>query len=321
MAIETERKLIITGPDMDQPLEIPMEQVGVATIGRDIDNSLQVKHPLVSRKHAEIRATVAACVLTDLDSTYGTLVNGQRIAANEPVELKNGDTITFGPYEIAYEAEEFEVPELAELEAEADVPEPEKRNGAVAHNGRYPRPPIDPPEPPTESVNGTADGIVLPGLSKTYSRYLQYLPEIYHTRFMGKFLALFESIWAPLEWQVENFDLYLNPRTAPAGFLPWLANWFDVVFDDSWEEEQRRQLLLEAHDIYARRGTKSSLERVLGIYVGQRVEIDDQSEELEPFTFLVRIPKKEFEMNRVLVERLIDVNKPAHTSYTLLFVG
>jgi phage tail-like protein len=148
---------------------------------------------------------------------------------------------------------------------------------------------------------------------------LQYLPEIYHTRFMGRFLALFESIWTPLEWQVENFDLYLSPRTAPADFLPWLASWFDVVFDESWEEEQRRQLLLEAHKIFAERGTKNSMERLLQIYTECEVEIDDTSEDLAPFTFIVRVPKQEKELNRVLVERLIDTHKPAHTSYELLF--
>ena len=307
MATEKRRKLIITGPEMGEPLEIPMEQAGVATIGRGSDNTLRVKHPLVSRQHAEIRATPAACHLIDLGSTYGTQINGERIEANRPALLQDGDVVELGPYRVTFEEKEVTV---AAQQGTTRGSKPIKRR---------PRPPKEPPIPPGEPVHGSGNGLLPPGLSYTYSRYLQYLPEIYHTRFMGRFLALFESIWTPLEWQVENFDLYLSPRTAPADFLPWLANWFDVVFDESWQEEQRRQLLLEAHEIYARRGTKGAMERLLQIYTGREVEIDDVGEDLAPFTFVVRIPRQEAELNRVLVERLIDTNKPAHTSYKLLF--
>lgn len=314
MATEKLRKLIITGPELGEPLEIPMQKAGVATIGRGAENSLRVRHPLVSRQHAEIRGTPAQCQVVDLDSTYGTMVNGQRIAANTVVALANGDVIDIGPYRLTFEEKEIEV-----IKA---TPAPEVKPVAPKQNGHRPRSEKKLPILPTEPVNGYENGVVLPpGLSFTYSRYLQYLPEIYHTEFMGKFLALFESILAPLEWQVENFDLYLSPRTAPAAFLPWLANWFDIVFDESWSEGQRRQLLNEAHYIYGRRGTKASLERLLEIYTGTKPEITDVHERLQAFTFEVRINKREREVNRVLIERLIEVNKPAYTSYQLLFNG
>ena len=163
-----------------------------------------------------------------------------------------------------------------------------------------------------------------PGLSLTHSRYLEFLPEIYRAggekSFIARFLALLESILAPLEWTVDNFDLYLDPKTAPVGFLPWLANWYDLTFDESWDEAAQRTLLIEAHLIYRRRGTAWALRRLLEIYTGRPVEIDDQNDNLEDFTFAVRIAGSEREMSRTAVERLINANKPAHTSYTLQFI-
>ncbi|MCA9875935.1 MAG: phage tail protein I [Anaerolineales bacterium] len=163
-----------------------------------------------------------------------------------------------------------------------------------------------------------------PGLSLTHSRYLEYLPDIYRAggekSFMVRFLALLESILAPLEWTVDNFDLFLDPKTAPVGFLPWLANWYDLTFDESWDEAAQRTLLTEAYLIYRRRGTAWALRRLLEIYTGRTVEIDDQNVNLDDFTFAVRIAGSEREMSRTAVERLINANKPAHTSYTLQFI-
>lgn len=160
-----------------------------------------------------------------------------------------------------------------------------------------------------------------PGLSTHSRRLLSYLPGIYHTDFTARFLGIFESILTPIEWNVDNFDLYLDPGTAPVGFMPWLANWFEITFDPSWNEAQRRTLLKEAHQIYACRGTRRALARVLEIYTGHKPEIIDLDEDQEPFTFTVKLPLRSGEVNRELAERIIDANKPAHTGYTLAFKG
>ena len=136
---------------------------------------------------------------------------------------------------------------------------------------------------------------------------------------MRSFLAVFESILAPIEWNVDNFDLFLNPKTAPTDFLPWLANWFEITFDSTWSEEQHRTLLSEAQEIYARRGTKWALSRVLEIYTGQEPEIDDTNEALEAFTFTVELPVRKRDVNQELIEAIINTNKPAHTLYSLKF--
>jgi phage tail-like protein len=160
---------------------------------------------------------------------------------------------------------------------------------------------------------------VPPGLSTHSRRLLSYLPGIYHTDFMARFLGIFESILTPIEWNVDNFDLYLHPGTAPTGFMPWLANWFEIAFDPTWSEAQRRTLLAEAHQIYARRGTRWALSRVLEIYTGRKPEIIDLGEGQEPCTFTVKLPLRKRDANQELIAAITDANKPAHTTYTLEF--
>jgi phage tail-like protein len=252
-------------------------------------------------------------------------------AVAEPAPIPKPEGEKPEPVPAAQEAAQEVVQDVAQEEAqEAQAAEPppkarpaRKARAQAKENGEHPQegPPVPPSLPPEAEPDGEAEPAYTPppGLSLADSRYLQYLPGIYHTSFMKRFLALFESIYAPIEWSVDNFDLFLHPATAPADFLPWLANWFDITFDQSWDEDKRRALLQEAHQIYARRGTRWALSRILEIYTGVTPDIDDVSDNLEPFTFTVTLPVTESEVNAALVSRLINAHKPAHTSYTLRF--
>ena len=61
------------------------------TIGRDDASDLQVYDPRVSRQHARIEYVRGDYVITDLESTNGIYVNGQRITG--PTVLRNGDEV------------------------------------------------------------------------------------------------------------------------------------------------------------------------------------------------------------------------------------
>ncbi len=63
------------------------------TIGRASDNALALDDDRVSRHHARLQARGGLLVLTDLDSTNGTRVNGTVIGE---VAVGNGDVIEFG---------------------------------------------------------------------------------------------------------------------------------------------------------------------------------------------------------------------------------
>lgn len=63
-------------------------------VGRQSGNDVVVPDEQVSRKHAEIEERNGVLVVTDLNSSNGTYVNGTRIGS--PQNLKPGDTVQVG---------------------------------------------------------------------------------------------------------------------------------------------------------------------------------------------------------------------------------
>lgn len=74
---------------------------GPLVIGRAPDSGLVLRDSQVSRHHAQLRARDGVLVLTDLDSTNGTLVNGRRV---REVVLGGGDRIQVGQTTLVVEA-------------------------------------------------------------------------------------------------------------------------------------------------------------------------------------------------------------------------
>ena len=308
MAEKTIFNLFVQGPEFKKRFQI---KPGTSTLGREPSNTIQLNQPKVSRRHAIIECTETGCTITDVGSANGTVLNGSRIEANIPIELKDGDKILIDPFQLTFSIKKEKIEEKTKEEIPVEKEEP-----------TLPPPmPSEPPEIIPEPEPETEIFSYPPGLSGKSIFFDDYLPGIFHTDFMSRFLAMFESIILPLEWNIENFDLFLNPRTAPADFLPWLSNWFNITFDSSWSEDRRRKLLEESSQIYARRGTRWALSRILEIYTGQAPEIIENEKKLDPFKFKVVLPFSEKEVDRNLIIRMIDSNKPAHTSYLLEFKG
>lgn len=308
------------------PNPIPEEGVSV---GRQDDNDLVLNHPRIERKEATILQQNGAIVWQALTRRSGTLHNGNPLTPDDPVRLEIGDVVECGSFKLFVEwvATKAEKAQSAEPPADSEnIAEPESESAMLptsaggASNGSGDGPPnatmpdylrSAPPPPPDFSQT------MPPGLSRHSIRYLNYLPSIYHDDVTSRLMALFESIMLPVGWNIENFDLFLDPRTAPADFVDWLSEWFQIGFDHSWTEIKKRQVLTECHQLYARRGTRASLSRLLEIYTGYRPEIVEAGQ--LPFTFTVRLPFRERDVNRQMVEQIIEANKPAHTNYILEF--
>jgi adenylate cyclase len=92
-------RFVITQPGGQiQVFEITQPSV---QIGRAESNDLVLDHASVSRRHSRLEAPPDdPCVLRDLGSLNGTLVNGQRI---EQHQLSNHDQIQIGIYQLHYE--------------------------------------------------------------------------------------------------------------------------------------------------------------------------------------------------------------------------
>ena len=67
--------------------------IGSTVIGRGDQANLRLPDVGISRRHARLDYDGAQVVLTDLGSTNGTMVNGQRVSA---VALNPGDMIQLG---------------------------------------------------------------------------------------------------------------------------------------------------------------------------------------------------------------------------------
>ena len=77
---------------------------GAASIGRNEDSDIFLVDPSVSRSHATIQIENDGAAVTDLGSTNGTFVNGERITGSRC--LVSGDILTFGNTQMRLEARE-----------------------------------------------------------------------------------------------------------------------------------------------------------------------------------------------------------------------
>ena len=68
------------------------------TIGRDASCDLAIADMTVSRQHAQLERSTDGWLLSDLESTNGTRVNGWRVRGQVPV--KAGDLVSFGSLEV-----------------------------------------------------------------------------------------------------------------------------------------------------------------------------------------------------------------------------
>lgn len=201
-------------------------------------------------------------------------------------------------------------------------------------------PPPDAPLPPDiQPSNGRPyDGVPPPWLTCYSQKLIHYLPEIYqpasyfefdktesergpssHDSFLARYLGIFEATLLPIDWSISNFDLFLDIATTPTEFLSWWEIWFPLIMDSRWDALQRRKLLAEAVELFNWRGTKRSLLRIVELYTGRSVEIDDEASDLAISTFRIRIAGtniNEIE-NLNLLKSALDLFKPAHTSYIL----
>ena len=186
-------------------------------------------------------------------------------------------------------------------------------------------------------------------------RYLRNLPELYEQdEFMGRFLMLFESFWAPIESQVFNMANYFDPDLTPTAFLGWLASWVGMVLDENVPEERQRRLIRSAVWLYRRRGTEDALRTVLELYTQGRVRIIEHRAhdfrlgaetrlgpgfalgtgnrphtftiqmELPPLAQTIKGKRERAQAEKVRQRRvnaIIQAFKPAHTEYNLHFTS
>lgn len=80
------------------PHPIPLEST-LLTVGRGLNNDIILEDTRVSRHHAQLRYKARRFWVTDLNSTNGTYINGERISE---ADLRNGDVLSLGGLELTF---------------------------------------------------------------------------------------------------------------------------------------------------------------------------------------------------------------------------
>ena len=94
--------------------------------------------------------------------------------------------------------------------------------------------------------------------------------------FLHGFLTPAEGMLHDLDAAAAGRSVLVDPRTAPGEMLAWVASLAGLVLDQRWPEQARRELVAEAYQLYARRGTAAALERILELYLRRRARIVEQ---------------------------------------------
>jgi phage tail-like protein len=118
--------------------------------------------------------------------------------------------------------------------------------------------------------------------------YLRYLPALYQhdpvsSEFLGRFLAMFETVSSSLERTIERIPEAFDPELAPAEFLDWLAQWLDLGVEEDWPPDVKRRLIQNASRLYQRKGPPAGLTEFIEIVTGARPVIRESFETQRPF--------------------------------------
>ena len=134
----------------------------------------------------------------------------------------------------------------------------------------------------------SGDGTVTPSIENIKVFYprassIQFLPSVYQadpvsSDFLGRFLSIFDTIRGGTSEQITTIARYFDPMATPANpqnvggtdFLSWLASWLGMSLQSSWPVKPRRELVRQAHRLYALRGTPAGLRLHIELYAGVR---------------------------------------------------
>jgi phage tail-like protein len=149
-------------------------------------------------------------------------------------------------------------------------------------------------------------------------------------------LDVMEALPAPDEAVLDQLDIYFDPYRAPDAFVPFLARWVDLerLFLEVPEEDTEavpsplpsgmgrlRELVAAATFLAQWRGTAKGLLRFLETATGvQGFVIEEQvpgpDNRLRPYHMRVQVPPQA-EPYRVMIQRIIESEKPAYVTYEL----
>lgn len=187
-------------------------------------------------------------------------------------------------------------------------------------------------------------------LSVARENLVAFLPGVYHQRdedggsFLRGFLYIVQQILDDVTGSIDGIHRLFDPRSTEPEFLPWLAGWLSITLDPDWNDLQRRKMLRAATRLFPRRGTVGAVEEFVRIYTGSDVTIRENAWPFGGFRvgvnstigqdtvilptmnlahcFVVQLGRAAVDVREaeiIKIHRIIQAQKPAHTSYFLAF--
>ncbi|MGO4543391.1 phage tail protein [Paenibacillus sp. 2TAB23] len=175
--------------------------------------------------------------------------------------------------------------------------------------------------------------------------YLSYLPAVYQEDpasrdFLERYLSLFGTLFSGIEEDIEDLSRYIDPERATGEHLRWLATWVGLETDDYWTDDQVQTFIQAAPELYRYRGTRQGLMKTIEIYTGVKPliveyfqtkamrdhaelrQLTDQLYGGDPYTFTVLLKPEQApsEKQRVVIEQLLEEQKPAFTEAKLVLL-
>ncbi|MFN2588664.1 MAG: phage tail protein [Actinomycetota bacterium] len=86
--------------------------------------------------------------------------------------------------------------------------------------------------------------------------------------FVERFVAAFDDALVPVFEALDNVHAYLDPRTAPVGFLDWLGSWVGLRPHETWPVEKRRERIARAAELFRWWGTADAIRDYVAVFTG-----------------------------------------------------
>ena len=141
---------------------------------------------------------------------------------------------------------------------------------------------------------------------------------------LAALLEVMETLHAPSEAVLARLESHFDPRRAPDRFVPFLARWVGMDLPVTTGLGRLRELVAAAVEISRWRGTARGLRLFLTTATGRTdFEVDESvlgaDGRPRPFHVRVRAPEA-VAAHRLLLERIIEREKPAYVTYELHFM-